>query len=186
MKTAISLALSTLVLVLAGCRGTGMVAITPDPATGKMTKKTYTKYYDAGVWLVPGHLGMSVVVDQLGEYSAKITIYAWNRDKEKRAIKIQSISSGSRKVFIEKSDLLAIGDERSGLEVGQMEVLNYGTLIELEVAYELDGVAGKASLRLERRTPEELERYFGKNGKPPYPWFHDQGGVQTSETTRGK
>ncbi len=174
MKTTISLVLSALVLALAGCGGTGMVAITPDPATGKMTKKTYTKYYDAGVWLVPGHLGMSVVVDQLDEYSGKITIYAWNRDKEKRVIKIQAISSGSRKVFIEKSELLAAGDERSSLEVGKIEVLNYGTFIELDVVYELNGVAGKTSLRLERRTEEEMERYFGKNGTPPYPWFHDQ------------
>jgi hypothetical protein len=174
MKTSFSLVLFTLLLALAGCSGTGMVAITPDPTTGKMTKKTYTKYYDAGAWLVPGHLGMSVVVDQLGEYSGKITIYAWNRDKEKHSIKIQAISSGSRKVIIEQSDLLAVGDDRSGLEVGTMEVLNYGTFIELDVAYELDGVAGKTSLRLERRTAEEVERYFGKNGTPPYPWFHDQ------------
>jgi hypothetical protein len=174
MKAIAPLILSTLLLALAGCGGTGMVAITPDPVTGKMTKKTYTKYYDAGVWLVPGHLGMSVVVDQLGEYSGKITIYAWNRDKEMHAIKIQSISSGSRQIIIEKNELQAVGDDRSGLEVGQMDVLNYGTSVELDIAYEVDGVAGKTSLRLERRTPEELKQYFGKNGKPPYPWFHDQ------------
>jgi hypothetical protein len=70
--------------------------------------------------------------------------------------------------------LVAIGDERSGLEVGKMGVSNYGTFIELEVSYELDGVPGKRSLRLERRTEEELAQYFGKGGKPPYPWFHDQ------------
>jgi hypothetical protein len=174
MKITISLSLLISLWALTGCGGTGLVAITPDPVTGKMTKKTYTKYYDAGAWLIPGHLGMSVVVDQESEYSGKITVYAWNRDKEKHAIKIQSISRGYTKAVIEKSDLLAVGDERSGLEVGRIEVSNYGTFIELDVAYELDGVAGKLPLRLERRTQEEIERYFGRNGKAPYPWFHDQ------------
>jgi hypothetical protein len=165
--------LSLVLLVLTGCAGTGMVSVTPDPVTGKMTKKTYSKYYDAGVWIVPGHLGMSVVVDQLEEFSGKITVYAWNRDKEKHAIKIQSISSGHRQATIEKNDLIAVADERSGLEVGKMGVSNYGTSIDLDVTYALDGVAGKTSLRLERRTPEEVEKFFGKNGKAPYPWFHD-------------
>lgn len=174
MKITVPLALAIVLLALTGCVGTGMVSITPDPVTGKMTKKTYTKYYDAGVWVVPGHLGMSAVVDQLGEYSGKITLYAWNRDKEMHAIKIQSISSGRRQIIIEKNELQAVGDDRSGLEVGKMEALNYGTFVELDITYEVDGVARKTSLRLERRTPEELEQYFGKNGKPPYPWFHDQ------------
>lgn len=174
MKTLVSLTLSVLLLALTGCGGTGMVSLTPDPVTGKMVRKTYTKYYDAGVWLTPGHLGMSVVVDQLSEYSGKITIYAWNRDKEKHLIRVQDISGGYPGATIEKRELVAIGDERSGLEVGTTGVSNYGTFIELEVAYELDGVAGKRSLRLERRTQEELDRYFGKDGKPPYPWFHDQ------------
>ena len=174
MKITIPLSLLISLLALTGCGGTGLVAITPDPVTGKMTKKTYSKYYDAGAWLVTGHLGMSVVVDQEGEYSGKITIYAWNRDTEKRAIRIQSVSSGFTKALIEKNELLAAGVERSGLEVGKIEVSNYGTSIDLDVAYELDGAPGKLSLRLERRTQEELEQYFGKNGKAPYPWFHDQ------------
>jgi len=168
------LLLSICLLAVAGCSSTSMVSLTPDPVTGKMTRRTYTKYYDAGAWLVPGHLGMSVVVDQMSEYSGKITVYAWNRDKEKHAITIHSVSSGHRKATVDKSELVAIGDERSGLEVGTIEVSNYSTIIELDVTYELDGVVGKTSLRLERRTPEELERYFGKNGRAPYPWFHDQ------------
>jgi len=161
-------------LALVGCSTPSLVTLTPDPVTGKETRKEYTKYYDAGAWLVPGHLGMSVVVDQMSEFSGKITVYAWNRDKEKHAIKIQSVSSGYKKAVIGRSELVAVADDRTGLEVGTIEVSSYATFIEVVVAYELDGVAGETALRLERRTPEELERYFGKNGRAPYPWFHDQ------------
>jgi len=74
---------------------------------------------------------MSVVVDQRSEFSGKITVYAWNRDKEKHAIKIQGVSSGYRKAIIERSELVAVADDRTGLEVGTLEVSSYATFIEV-------------------------------------------------------
>ncbi len=168
LKAALLITLAS--FVLPGCSHTSLISLTPDPVTGKTVRKVYSKYYDAGVWLIPGHLGMSVAVDQLNEYEGQVTVYAWNRDTEKRVLKIQSIS----RTDIQKNELIALPGERTGLEVGRIKVTNYATFISLEVAYTVDGAAGETSLRVERRTRDELKQYFGPNGIPPYPWFHDQ------------
>jgi hypothetical protein len=173
MNKVSSLLLLLPLLELTGCVQTTLVTLKPDPATGQMTKTTYTSSYDAGVWLTPKHLGMSVVVDQLDSETGNITVYVWNRDQAQHSVKIRSISRGDQKIALVRSEILAKGDDRTGLEVGKMRVLNFGTSIEIEVGYELDGLLERTALHLERRTPEDIERYFGKNGKPPYPWYHD-------------
>jgi|GEM_PF-7083611 hypothetical protein len=40
-----------------------MTVRTYDGATGKSETTQYSKYYDAGDWIIEGKLGMSVVVD---------------------------------------------------------------------------------------------------------------------------
>lgn len=153
--------------------GTELVAIEPDPVSGRMIKTVYTKYYDAGVWLLPGRVGLSVVVDQVGEYRGKVTAYVWNRDKDAHAIKFLAISVRGTKMQLDKQHLNAVPDDRSGLEVGEAEVSNMATTLMVNVTYEIDGAEATADLKLERRTRKDMKKYFGKNGKPPYPWYHD-------------
>ena len=152
---------------------TDLVTIIPDPVTGKMTKTVYTKYFDAGVWMVPGRVGMSVVVDQLREDLGKMTIYIWNRDKEPHSVRITKATVYGSNVRLDKTELVAVAGERSGLEVGKFEDSNYGTQMEVVVGYEMDGAPAELALRLERRTAKDMKRFFGKHGKPPYPWYQD-------------
>jgi hypothetical protein len=154
-------------------KGTELVAIEPDPVSGRMIKTIYTKYYDAGVWLLPGRVGLSIVVDQEGEYRGKVTTYVWNRDKEAHAIKFLTISIHDRNMHLDQQFLNAVPDERSGLAVGQAEVLNMAKHLVVNVTYEIDGAEAATELKLERRTRKDMKKYFGKDGKPPYPWYHD-------------
>lgn len=153
--------------------GTELVSIEPDPVSGRMIKTVYTKFYDAGVWLLPGRVGLSIVVDQVGEYRGKVTAYAWNREKEVHAIKFLTISIRGRKMQLDKQHLNAMPGDRSGLELGQAEVSNMATTLLVNVTYEIDGAEATIELELERRTRKDMKKYFGKNGKPPYPWYHD-------------
>jgi hypothetical protein len=153
--------------------GTSLVSIAPDPVTGRMVKTVYTKYYDAGVWVLPGRLGLSIVVDQLDESRGKVTTYAWNRDSDAHTIKFLKIAVRGAEMKLDKQSLVAVPAERSGLEVGQAEILNFHTTLLVSVTYELDGSAATTELTLERRTAKDMKRYFGKGGKPPYPWYQD-------------
>ena len=174
MKKLILLVLLELAFLVTQARaGTGLVSIKPDPVSGRMIKTVYTKYYDAGVWLIPSRVGLSVAVDQLSESQGKVTTYAWNRDKDAHTIKFLKISIYGTEMKLDKQLLNAVPDERSGLEVGQAEVLNMSTTLLVKVAYEIDGNAATTELKLERRTAKDLRKYFGKGGKPPYPWYED-------------
>ena len=153
--------------------GTGLVSIKPDPISGRMIKTVYTEYYDAGVWILPDRVGLSIAVDQLSETQGKVTTYAWNRDKDAHTIKFLKISIYGTEMKVDKELLIAVPDERSGLEIGQAEVLNMSTMLLVKVTYEIDGSAATTELKLERRTAKDLKKYFGKGGKPPYPWYQD-------------
>jgi hypothetical protein len=181
-------------ILLAGCNAGSMVHDRYDPKTGQLSRTVYSKYYDAGDWIIPHHLGMSVVVDHekteipvvhgiqqsigaLGPgdsyANGKITIYIWNRDREAHRVKIVRVSS--RDVTLEPKEKIFVGieGERTGGEVGNMQIFNYGTQIPLKVEYEVGGKPGVLELKLDRRTVEDMKKYFGPDGIPPYPWYHD-------------
>ena len=167
------LLLGVAALIPCGSTATELISIKPDPVTGRMVKTRYTKYYDAGVWMLEDRVGLSLVVDQQSEERGDVTAYVWNRDMDPHTVKFLTISIHGRPMKLDKTELLAVADDRSGLLVGSAEVLNFATAIKIDVSYELDGNAAQLSLQLDRRTREELKKYFGKNGKPPYPWYQD-------------
>ena len=57
------LALVSLTLVSCATQDGSMVVDSHNGQTGQSGRKVYSKYYDDGAWLTPGHLGLSVVVD---------------------------------------------------------------------------------------------------------------------------
>jgi hypothetical protein len=180
------------VFMLAGCNYGSMSQYSYDAEKGKYTTKLYSKYYDAGVWLIPKHLGMSVVVDHektevpilhgvqasLGALTpsdlsanGKVTIYIWNMDTAPHNVKIVRVTSRSESFSVGDKVINAIPKNRSGGAVGNIGISNYGTDIPIKVEYELNGKRGTAELKLLRRTFDELKLYFGPRGKPPYPWY---------------
>ena len=159
-------------------------------------RTVYSKYYDAGDWLISQHLGMSVVVDHekteipiihgvqqsigaLGPSDSyangKVTIYIWNRDRESHQVKIVRVSSRQEVLEPKEKEFVGLEGQRTGGEVGSMQISNYGTEIPIKIEYQLDGKAGQIELTLARRTNDDLKKYFGPGGMPPYPWFQDHG-----------
>lgn len=163
-----------------------------DGRTGQSSRAIYSKYYDAGAWLIPKHLGMSVVVDHektripvasgvqqsLGALgpsdsyaNGKVTVYLWNFDDQPHPVKILRVSSG-REAFTPNGKVInAVPQQKTGEAVGDLKIFNYGTDMHITVQYELNGKRATTELKLARRTEEELARYFGPNGNPPYPWY---------------
>jgi hypothetical protein len=162
--------------------------------------KTYSKYYDAGVWLSPQHVGMSVVVDHekvrvpvvagvqqemglLGPgdsyATGKVTVYIWNLDDRPHQIRILKVTSNAESFAGSAEAATAPPKARSGGVVGHLKIFNYGTELPMTVEYELDGKRAIVKLSLVRRTPQQNVLYFGPNGTPPYPWF--QGGKNWSD-----
>jgi len=169
-----------------------MTVSTYDGATGKGETKQYSKYYDAGDWIIKGKLGVSVVVDHekknipvlhglqqafgaFGpgdlEATGKVTIYLWNVSNTKHSIVFRKITSGNYNLELSTSPLIIAPKSRSGTEVGQIPISNYGLEIPITFSFEIDGNPSSLSLKLNRRTFDELKKFFGPEGVPPYPWY---------------
>ena len=177
-------------LTLAGCSSTTMTVDSTD-ATGQSTRKVYAKYYDAASWLAPKHLGLSVVVDHqktripivsgvqqsLGALgpsdsnaNGKVTVYLWNFDSQPHPVTILGVTSGGQSFTPSRKVINALPKQKTGDAVGNFKIFDSGTSIPIKVQYELNGKRATVELKLARRTEEELFRYFGPNGNPPYPW----------------
>lgn len=181
-------------LALAGCNSGTMTQRSYNGVTGESAVKNYSKYYDAGAWLVPKHLGISVVVDHekasvpivssvqqsLGALgpgdsyaNGKVTVYLWNFDARPHTVKIVRVvllRAGEEAIAPGKV-MNAPPRLKSGDVVGNLTIFNYGTELPLRVEYEVDGTPGRVELKLPRRTTDEIEKYFGESGRPPYPWY---------------
>lgn len=189
MKTAryLALCLST----LAGCNSGTMSVDSYNARTGQSSHTVYSKYYDAGAWIVPNHLGISVVVDHEKTYvpilhgvqqsfgaltpsdleaTGKVTVYLWNFDAETHSVKIMRVISRAQS-FTANKVIGAAPKRRTGELVGNLQIGNYGTEIPVTVQYEFNDTRGKVDLTLPRRTYQDLKKYFGPGGKPPYPWY---------------
>ena len=57
------------------------------------------------------------------------------------------------------------------LSFGRVPVESYGKSEEIRMTYKLAGKTRSRTFRLARRTEEEMKQYFGKGGKPPYPFM---------------
>lgn len=177
--------------MFSGCSSTYMSVDSYNVVTGQSTHKVYTKYYDAGAWLVPKHLGMVVVVDHektripilygaqqslgaLGpsdcEAMGKFTIYIWNFDKIGFDVKILRITSGAETISLNNAFINAYPETKTGAEAGRLKIFDSATELPVRVEYELHGKRSKIDFVLPRRTEEELKLYFSPGGIPPYPW----------------
>lgn len=168
--------LSFALLALLGACGTGqMISYGPD---GKQT--IYSKYYDTGFWLDEGKLGLQVVADHemtsgpnAAAATGKLTIYLINLEQKPTEVR-SLVVSGRRKLqsLPNEQTLTAKARSRTRAEFGQLHISNYGERLDLIVQYELaNGTKQTKEIVLNRRTEQEIEKYFGSKGRPPYPWF---------------
>jgi hypothetical protein len=183
------------ILALAGCATTQapMVKKQYDGKSETIERRVYTKYFDAGGWLEEGKLGLQVVVEQEksavpllyslnqmtgifgssdAEARGNVTLVFWNLDGEERTVKIVGVKNlRPPSAIATQQTVKAIGRKRSPLTAGVLKMLDSATEFKVEVEYEIDGATGKKELILKRRTEDELARFFGPAGRPPYPWF---------------
>lgn len=178
-------------LLLAGCNTGDMISTQYDSTMKNRKTIRYSKYYDAGDWLIKDKVGLSIVIDHEkrvipvlysiqrfmgalgpGDMYAKgnVTVCGWNVTEEKHQIQIEKIVSGS--CDIQKTGNLVTLEPKSATtgKIGSFSISNFETQIPIEVYYEADGEKGILKLTCMRRTYEDLKKYFGPNSTSPYPW----------------
>jgi hypothetical protein len=189
MKSTITL-IASLCVLTAGCSYSTMTESTLDSNTNKYTQKTYSKYYDAGGWILPDHLGASVVADHkktripiaygiqqsmgaLGpsdsDAEGKITVYLWNFDDSEHVVTSVSLTSG-RQTIKSTERTIAKAKERTGIVLGSIGIFDSGKEIPVTLTYQVDGINRVQKLTLLRRTKDELAGFYSPSGQLPYPW----------------
>jgi len=180
-------------LFLIGCNAGSMEVTRYDGVTGTSNRTLYSKYYDAGSWASKNSIGISVVVDHekkvvpvfqgmkqsmglLGPddtiAAGKVSLYIWNRTNSTGSIKLHKMKVNGYELK-SKNKLIPLSPmTRTGGEVDTVRISNYGTKIPVEIYFRVEGEDRVMKLTLERRTYKDLDKYFGTNGTPPYPWFH--------------
>ena len=183
------------ILAVAGCSTTQsqMVKKRYDGKSETIETRVYTRYFDAGDWLEEGKLGLQVVVEQeksavpllyslhqmtgiFGqsdlEARGNVTLVFWNLDSQERTVKVASVRNLRQPSAITTQQAVkAGGRKRSPLNAGVLKIPDSATEFKVEVEYEIDGAGGRKEFLLKRRTEDELARFFGPDGRPPYPWF---------------
>jgi hypothetical protein len=167
-----------------------MTESTYDSNTNKYTQKTYSKYYDAGSWILPERLGASVVADHrktripiaygiqqsigaLGpndsDAEGKITVYLWNFDVSEHVLSSVSLTSGQQTIKSTERTIARV-KQRTGIVLGSIGIFDSGKEIPVTLTYQVDGINRLQKLTLVRRTKEELAGFYSPSGQLPYPW----------------
>jgi hypothetical protein len=100
----------------------------------------------------------------------KATVYIWNFANKPVPVKILRVASGSEAITLNNAIISALPQTRTGAVAGRLKIFDDGTELPIKFEYELNGRRSKSDLILLRRTHEDLAKYFGPGGTPPYPW----------------
>jgi hypothetical protein len=175
-------------LVLAACGPVGgLHGQRQNPETGEMESATFSKYFDEGQWLLKDKVGISVVIDNEtpmtrqmfgglkgtdSEGRGKVTAYFWNFDTKEHRVGKLHLSHNGKGWGTKDSGVLAAAKPwtRTGVVVGEIPFDAYATEVKVRVRVEVDGKTVERPMVLKRRTLEDNRRYFGRGGRPPYPW----------------
>jgi hypothetical protein len=181
-------------LTLAGCAQPGSMMVGGPSTSGGGGYAHYSKYFDAGVWLIEHKLGMSVVVDNDTPISNQVlgglrgtdsdgigtaTIYFWNLEPKMRVTNL--IRFQHEQTILEHKSPFTIGPgpfARTGHKAGKFPFFAYATELKTKVWVEIDGVEVVCEVTAQRRTFAEIDKYFGAKGRPPYPWYDDRYSIQ--------
>lgn len=121
-------------------------------------------------------IGVPGVFEVLGQNdqhaTGTITFYFMNLELQNRPLQVLRVSSGALEPTpAGAKQVIAGARSQTRVDMGRVPILNYGKEVRLSVEYEIDGITTAKSFALKRRTAEELETYFSRNGRPPYPWY---------------
>ena len=121
-------------------------------------------------------IGVPGVFEVLGQNdqhaTGTITFYFMNLELQNRPLQVLRVSSGALEPTpAGAKQVIAGARSQTRVDMGRVPILNYGKEVRLSVKYEIDGITTAKSFALKRRTAEELETYFSRNGRPPYPWY---------------
>ncbi|WP_395741967.1 hypothetical protein [Prosthecobacter sp.] len=187
---AISLAISGL-LLLAACSSNTLTIGSYDGATGKTSKTTYSKFYDNGGWLLKDKLGLVILVNHdkkvipiahataktIGALVAndsfangKLSLSVWNFDSVPHQVKFKKMTVPSGELDFQNEVLTAAPHKETETSAGSFPIFNYGKSIHVTLEVEVAGKTRRLELDLQRRTKEELARYFSDGAARPYPW----------------
>lgn len=179
-----------LVLALAGSPLFGkdvpanrLIELLPD-GKGGLTKTIYSKYYDAGDWLIEHEIGVTFIVDH--DHKRPALIPEWMDMKSADAtghffIELHNFTTQPVPIRISKVKLNGVDlpGESSGeleplktvaMQPGSVPIFNYGKSLSATVHFLIKGQSVEKTLTLPRRTESEAAKFFGRGGTPPYPF----------------
>lgn len=162
-----------------------------DGTTGQSSTTEFSKYYDAGEWLIRDKLGLVVVVDHekrnvpglhdmarsMGMHgpgdsiaSGKLTLYLWNFDSVAHDVKFIRMTVRGGMLDFHNQTLTAAPNDRTGTEAGHIPISNYGTSIQMTIELNVAGKPRTIKMNLPRRTVAQLKHMYSAGASRPYPW----------------
>ena len=189
-----------LLFALTACSTGRMSEFVHNPQSGRKELREYSRFYDAGDWLEEGKLGLQLVAshekkvipvlydlqkgldaagvpgvlghdDQIA--TGFITFYLVNLESQNRTLRLLRVASSTQNTVLNSlKTIVAQARAQTRIDLGSTPILNYGTELRLSVEYELEGVPNAKTFVLKRRTDREMEQYFSRSGRPPYPWYN--------------
>lgn len=176
---------------MAGCNYDNLTVTSSDGGTGQTSTKTYSKFYDAGEWLIKDRLGLVVVVDHehkavpglhglaqsmgmLGKgdsiAAGKVALYLWNFDSVAHDVRFKRMVVAAGELDFQNQTLTAAPNDRTETEAGLIPIFNYGTNIQVTVKLDVAGKPKSIRLNLQRRTVDQLKHMYAPGATRPYPW----------------
>jgi hypothetical protein len=161
-------------VLLAACSSGQMISYGPGSQ-----KVVYSKYYDRGVWLEEGALGLQVVVDHgtrpnpnLVVATGTVTIYLVNLETKPRTIGDLLVSTSMKETSLPNpTAAVALPRARTKVPLGSVPIFDYATEVPLTIRYRLDDQPSTTKVITLPRIPEDELKAWGPGGRPPYPWF---------------
>ncbi|MCH8544877.1 MAG: hypothetical protein LAT61_15045 [Alcanivorax sp.] len=186
MKKRNGLAAMLIVTALVGCSATEMTR-TSINESGNRESVTYTKYYSAGEWAVPGEIGLEIWMDHekkvgpfysiqralgaLGPNDLRaeglVTIYFVNLDDSPRRvtdINVSLVRGAAEPLEVESLELAPRSVTKA--VPGRFPISNYGTEAAVSVQFRIDDLPLSTSTTLRRLTHAELQ-----DPRKDFPYF---------------
>jgi hypothetical protein len=180
-----------LAIGLSSCNYGIMSVNSYDGRTGQSAVEVYSMYYEDYVWLVPGKIGITAIVDHnkknipilheckrsLGLLAPDdliarglVTLYFWNCTNENHSFLLERLRYGGEELRYHKEKCDLFARHRARAVLGNFKIPNYGRKLQMNLYSQVNGKSIEIPLNLVRRTLKETWEFYGPKHQLPYPW----------------
>jgi hypothetical protein len=166
--------------VCAACAST-MQVTQVDPKSHTTTVKKYAPYFGTRTILIPGRVGLDLVVDlekkmipglyqvqqSLGalgpgdvDATGLFTAYVWNMSSEPQILNLSSMATAGQMLPGAAIVVQVKPDSYEKVVLGRVGIFNYATDLKIQISYLSDGAAIERTLHARRLTQAEIEQSY--------------------------